>query len=261
VLAAANVRSVLSAAAPEVVLVPGFMQGPASWSPVIERIHRRYRALALDHRAHDREGRLAEIERAAPPGAAVVGYSLGGRLALHAALRAAGRPGRFAALVTLGTSAGLEYEVERERRRAADRELADWIERAPIEVVVERWERTPALGGQPPELVTAQRADRLSHAPGDLARLLRSAGQGAMAPVWDRIPRLELPLLALAGERDQRYVAAAERIAALAPRARALSIPGAGHAAHLEQPDAFARALHEFLDDHLGERGRADRDA
>jgi len=243
------------------VFVPGFMQGPGSWSPVIERIRRRYRAAALDHRAHDLEGRLAEIERAAPPGAVLVGYSLGGRLALRGALRAADESGRFSALATVGTSAGLDDPRERERRRAADEQLGAWIERSPITAVVDRWERTPALAGQAPELVAAQRADRLRHAPRDLARLLRSAGQGAMEPVWDSLTALEIPLLALAGERDRGYLAAAERMAALAPRGRVRTIAGAGHAAHLEQPEAVARALLELLDEHLGERRVIDRDA
>lgn len=246
----------------DVVLVPGFMQGAAAWEPVLSRIGGRYRARALDHRADDLEGRLAEIQAAAAPGAALVGYSLGGRLALHAAVRAAGVGSRrFAALVLVGANAGIEDAQECAERRAADERLASWIESTPIAEVVAHWESVPALAGQPAELVAAQRADRLSHEPARLATLLRSAGQGALAPVWDRFPELDVPLLALAGERDRTYVAAAERMAALAPRGRALAIPGAGHAAHLEQPDAFCAALLEFLDQHLGERGRVHRDA
>lgn len=246
---------------PEIVFVPGFMQGSRSWSAVLARITRSYRALALEHEAHDFEGRLAEIEAATAPGAALVGYSLGGRLALHAALRAADEPGRFGALVTLGTSAGVEDPAERAERRAADERLAQWIERSPIGAVVDRWERTPALAGQPPEVVAAQRADRIAHDPARLAELLRSAGQGAVEPVWERVTELGTPLCALAGDRDSLYCAAAERMAALAPHGRALTIPAAGHAAHLEQPDAFGAALLEFLDEHLGERRLVDGDA
>jgi 2-succinyl-6-hydroxy-2,4-cyclohexadiene-1-carboxylate synthase len=245
----------------EVVLVPGFMQGSSSWAPVAARIGRRYRARALDHRAHDFDGRLAEIEAAASSGAALVGYSLGGRLVLHAALRAAADRGRFGALVVVGTSAGIENPLERGERRRADERLADWIASSAIEDIVDHWERVPALAAQPSALVAAQRADRLAHDPARLAELLRSAGQGALMPVWDRVTELRTPLLALAGDRDTRYAEAAERMAALAPHGRARTIPGAGHAAHLEQPDAFAGALLEFLDKHLGERRVVDGDA
>jgi 2-succinyl-6-hydroxy-2,4-cyclohexadiene-1-carboxylate synthase len=236
------------------------MQGAGAWSEVVERIGRSYRARALEHRAHDFEGRVAEIESAAPPGAAIVGYSLGGRLCLHAALRTADRPDRFGALVTVGANAGIDNPMERSRRRAADEELAAWIERSPIEAVVDRWEGNPALVGQPRALVAAQRPDRLRHEPTLLAALLRSAGQGACPPVWERLGEVEMPLLAVAGERDPQYVAAAERMAAATRHGRAATIPGAGHAAHLERPDAFAAVLLEFLDEHLGQRGVVDRD-
>jgi pimeloyl-ACP methyl ester carboxylesterase len=86
-----------------------------------------------------------------------------------------------------------------------------------------------------------------------LAHLLRSAGQGALPGIWDELARLEIPLLALAGERDERYVSAARRIALLAPRGDARPVMGAGHAAHLERPEAVAELLLQFLDQHLGE--------
>ena len=245
----------------DVVLVPGFMQGRPSWERVLERIARRYRAHALEHRVHDFEGRLSEIEAAARRGAGLVGYSLGGRLALHTVLRAADDRGRFGALVTLGATPGIEDPDERTRRRDADEELATWIESSSIDDVVDRWERIPALAGQSAALVAAQRADRLSHDPMRLAELLRTTGQGALEPVWQRLSGLETPLLALAGERDPRYTAAAKRMAALAPNGRAATIAAAGHAAHLERPQAFSVALLEFLDQHLGQRRLVDRDA
>jgi 2-succinyl-6-hydroxy-2,4-cyclohexadiene-1-carboxylate synthase len=235
-----------------VVFVPGFMQRAAAWSPVAEVVRERYRSVCLDPDTWTVEERLAEIERHAPPGSALVGYSLGGRLALHAALRS---PGRYAALVLVGASAGIEDPGERAERRAADEELAAWIEERPIEEVVASWERQPVFAAQPPELVATQRPGRLSHDPRLLARLLRSAGQGALEPVWDRIAELDLPLLAVAGERDERYADAARRLATLAPRGEARLVPSAGHAPQLERPDVVAGLLVEFLDQHLGQRG------
>jgi 2-succinyl-6-hydroxy-2,4-cyclohexadiene-1-carboxylate synthase len=118
---------------------------------------------------------------------------------------------------------------------------------ASIQDIVERWESQPVFAGQSPELVAAQRPGRLAHRPADLATLLRSAGQGAMEPVWHAIPSIEAPLLAIAGERDERYVAAASRLAELAPRGRSLIVEGAGHAAHLERPGPVAAAIERFL--------------
>src|SRR5947209_2546001 len=74
----------------------------------------------------------------------------------------------------------------------------------------------------------------------------------AQAPSWDRLGDLDVPLVAVAGELDERYLSRARRLALLAPRAEPRVVFGAGHAAHLEQPDAFAELLLEFLDQHLG---------
>ena len=226
-----------------VVLVPGFMQHGDAWRPVAERLGAR--AVTLDPRADDAPGRLAEIREATPPGAVLVGYSLGGRLALRAALH---DPRRFAGLVLVGAHAGLEDPAERAARREGDEALAAWVEERPIAAVVARWEREPIFASQPPELVAAQRPGRLAHDPRALARLLRSAGQGAMAPVWDRLGALDVPVLLVAGALDRPYVEAHVRMAALLPRGRAVTVAGAGHAAHLERPVEVARLLEAFAD-------------
>jgi 2-succinyl-6-hydroxy-2,4-cyclohexadiene-1-carboxylate synthase len=229
---------------PLVVFVPGFMQHGEAWAPVAGRVAERYPTLCLDFTTHTLEERLAELRAAAPRGSTVVGYSMGGRLALQLAAR---EPDRIGALVTVGASPGIEDPAERARRRQADDELADWIEASGIEDVVDRWERQPIFSTQPEELVAAQRPGRLAHRPNDLARLLRSAGQGATEPVWHALPALETPLLAMAGENDERYVAAAARLAELAPHGRSVTIEGAGHAAQLERPERVAAAIEEFL--------------
>lgn len=222
---------------PEVVFLPGFMQHADSWSRVAAAVGERYPVRVVDFSTWTFEERVAEIDA---DGCVVVGYSMGGRIALHAALES-----RFAGLVVLGASAGIEDADERRRRREADSELADWIEAHSIDEVVARWERNPVFASQSEELVAAQRPGRLAHSPADLARLLRSAGQGALDPIWDRLPELEMPVLALAGENDGVYRAASERIASLVPRGSAGVIAGAGHAAHLEAPDAVRDAIFE----------------
>jgi pimeloyl-ACP methyl ester carboxylesterase len=92
--------------------------------------------------------------------------------------------------------------------------------------------------------------------PATLASLLRSAGQGAMLPVWDRLGEIRCPSLHIAGELDEPYVDAARRIAELVTDGRVGVVPHAGHAAHLERPDEVARLVLEFLDANVGERAR-----
>ena len=217
---------------PTLAFVPGFMQHCDAWAAVADRLAERYPS-ALHERA----------DESVQPGVVPIGYSMGGRIALH---RALAEPERWPALVLVGVSAGVDDPAG---RRAADEELAARIERRPIEEVVARWEAQAVFATQPPDLVAAQRPGRLAHDPAELARLLRTYGQGAMGPVWDRLPQLDLPVLLLAGARDHLYVAAGERMASLLPRARLRVIEGTGHAPQLEAPDAVAAELRAFLDE------------
>src|SRR3954452_13687977 len=227
------------------------MQRGAAWEPVARALAERYRVGCLDFTSWTFEERIEEL----PADGAVVGYSMGGRIALHGALR---EPAAFASLALVGVSAGIE---DRHERRRADEELAAWIERHSIEEVVERWEAQPVFATQAEALRARQRPGRLSHDPEFLAKLLRSAGQGATPPVWDRLPELRCPVLLMAGEQDRRYATAGARMAERIPDARVRLVPNAGHAPQLEAPDAFTRVLREFLDQHLGHRAVVDGDA
>jgi 2-succinyl-6-hydroxy-2,4-cyclohexadiene-1-carboxylate synthase len=229
-----------------VILVPGFMQRGSAWAPVAELLPERYPSMVLDHSAHTLEGRLEEIETAAGEGpVALVGYSLGGRLSLLAALAA---PDKYSAVVTVGAGAGIDDPAAHMARAEADEKMASWMEVASIEEIVSIWERQPLFADQSDALVDDQRPGRLSHEPRDLALLMRTAGQGSLAPFWFELGRLEMPVLALAGSRDERYTGAARRIAREAPNARAEVVPDAGHAPQLQQPRETARLLVDFLD-------------
>jgi 2-succinyl-6-hydroxy-2,4-cyclohexadiene-1-carboxylate synthase len=225
-----------------VLFIPGFMQRGDAWRPVAELLPERYPSTMLDHGEHSFEGRLREIEGS---GASVlVGYSLGGRLALRAALRS---PESYRALVLVGTTAGIEEGPLRVARAEADEKLASWMEAMPMEDIVGLWERQPLFADQSDALVEAQRPGRLSQDPRSLALLLRTAGQGTLEPVWHELRSLELPLLAIAGARDDGYSRAAKRIASTAPNGRAAIVENAGHAPHLQRPDEVADLVTEFL--------------
>ena len=226
-----------------VLFIPGFMQRGDAWRPVAELLPERYPSRLLDHTEHSFEGRLREI--AAAGADVLVGYSLGGRLALRAALRS---PESFTGLVLVGSTAGIEEGPLRGVRAEADEKLASWMEAMPIEDIVSLWERQPLFADQSDALVEEQRPGRLSQDPRSLALLLRTAGQGALDPVWHELHALDLPLLAIAGARDDGYSAAVKRIASVAPNARAAIVEDAGHAAHLQRPDEVARLISGFLD-------------
>lgn len=233
-----------------VVLLHGFAATRRGWELVEARLGGEpYRPLALDLRGHGaaRDARpvsfaacTADVLAAAPERFVLCGYSMGGRLALHVALAA---PERVERLVLCGATAGIEDEAERAARRAADEDLAAWTERAPIEAFADRWAAQPLFAADPPDVAAFARADTLRNDPRSLVAALRGIGAGVMAPLWDRLGELPMPAAVLAGERDTRYVALGERLAAALPAGRLVVVPGAGHALPREAPGAVAAAI------------------
>jgi 2-succinyl-6-hydroxy-2,4-cyclohexadiene-1-carboxylate synthase len=171
-----------------------------------------------------------------------VGYSLGARWALAVALA---RPEVVRSLVLLGGTAGFEGAAERARRRQEDEARAAHLEAVGVERFVDEWVALPLFAGIPPE----HRCDeaRRSNTVAGLASSLRLAGQGAVAPMWDRLGAVRAPTLVLAGERDERYAALGLRLAEALPDARFATVPGTGHAAHLERPAAFLDVVLPFV--------------
>ncbi|HEY7269012.1 MAG TPA: alpha/beta fold hydrolase, partial [Dehalococcoidia bacterium] len=94
----------------------------------------------------------------------------------------------------------------------------------------------------------ALRAQRLRNSTVGLANSLRGMGAGAQEPVMDHLHEIGVPTLFLAGELDSRYAELAPQMAARIPGAEARIIAAAGHAAHLERPEAFAGEVAGFLD-------------
>jgi 2-succinyl-6-hydroxy-2,4-cyclohexadiene-1-carboxylate synthase len=93
----------------------------------------------------------------------------------------------------------------------------------------------------------AQAGERRRNSAAGLASSLRLVGTGTQEPLWDRIPQLAVPLLALAGTDDARFGAHAFRLARTATHGVASLIPGGGHAVHLAQPDVVGRLVGHWL--------------
>jgi 2-succinyl-6-hydroxy-2,4-cyclohexadiene-1-carboxylate synthase len=234
---------------PPLVLLHGFTQTRQSWRRTVAALDGRYRAVVPDLPGHGQMSErrpaslaatLAYLRALVDEPHLLAGYSMGGRIALHAALA---RPERVRRLVLLGASPGLADPAEREERRRADDALADRIEAIGVEAFAEEWGRLPLWEGQPDRVRAAANADRLRNTPAGLADALRGLGTGALEPLWDRLGELPMPVVLIAGERDAKFRAIAEQMAERIPDARVEVVPGAGHAAHLERPDLVAAAI------------------
>jgi 2-succinyl-6-hydroxy-2,4-cyclohexadiene-1-carboxylate synthase len=233
---------------PPLILLHGFTQTRQSWRPTIAALDGGGRAIAPDLPGHGHAAArpasftacTAYMRALGGERFALAGYSMGGRIALAAALALGDRVER---LVLVGASPGLADAGERAARRAADEALAERIGAIGIEAFADEWAAQPLFSGQPERVAAAARADRLRNTPEGLAAALRGLGTGVMEPLWDRLGELAMPVTLLVGERDEKFRGVAEEMASLMVDARVVVVPGAGHAAQLERPDVVARHL------------------
>ena len=177
----------------------------------------------------------------------LLGYSMGGRLALCLALH---YPERFNSITLESASAGLASAAVRARRRRYDEALADKIEAKGIHWLVEHWEQLPLWASQaslPATVLAAQRSQRLRNDPRGLANSLRGMGAGAQPGLWQSLPCLPITALLVVGELDDKFRQINEAMAKEIPSATLDIIPSAGHNTHLENSAAFALAVRSFL--------------
>ncbi len=246
-----KLQGTVEGAGPRLTLVHGFTQTGRSWGEVARLFATGFEVVRVDLPGHGLsaavrtsfEDTASAVGRVGGRGV-YIGYSMGARLCLRLALD---RPDLVRALVLVGGSPGLTTDVERANRRAADEKLADDIEQVGTAVFLRRWLGQRMFATLIP--TEEDLAGRRANAPEGLASALRTLGVGAQAPSWARLVELEMPVLLVAGELDVKFTVAGERMAAaIGPNARAVTMPGCGHAAHLEQPDAFCRLVWRALD-------------
>ena len=170
------------------------------------------------------------------------GYSMGGRLALHALLE--NNP-PWQAAVIVSAHPGLENETEREARRAAD---AEWATRAltlPWPDFLTAWDTQPVLGAAFPRPPGA--AGALAMRRREIARGFVDWSLGAQQPLWDRLHEITVPVLWVAGENDAKFLDLARRAVERMLRATLAIAPGAGHRVPWEARDWLAAETARFL--------------
>lgn len=174
-----------------------------------------------------------------------VGYSMGGRLCLRLALD---RPELVERLVLVSTSPGIRAPRDRAARVASDEVLASSLERDGVPVFIDRWldqrlfETLPRDAAMVDDRIRGNTVHRLTHQ-------LRGLGAGAHEPMWDSLPQLQMPVLAVSGQWDRAYTESAEQMgAAIGTNATVEVVEKSGHAIPLERPDELAHVITSWLE-------------
>ncbi|GAB4460658.1 MAG: 2-succinyl-6-hydroxy-2,4-cyclohexadiene-1-carboxy late synthase [Anaerolineae bacterium] len=176
----------------------------------------------------------------------LIGYSMGGRLALYYALK---YPTHVQKLVLEGASPGLSAPAERQARAALDDDRAEQLRRHGIEPFVAQWYRAALFAtlAARPHLLARATAQRHKNNARWVADVISALSPGRQPDLWPRLGHVSAPALLLAGELDAKFSELSRQMAARMPQARVALLPQAGHNTHLEQPAAFTAVVQQFL--------------
>jgi len=247
---------------PAILFLHGFLGSSADWAGTISALDERFYCVAPDLPGHGRSleltPRLYTIKGAAKTlrdlldeleisRAALVGYSMGGRLALYLALL---HPERCSRLFLESASPGIEDAAERQMRREADERRASALESDDFEDFLVDWYGQPLFASlsRHEGLVEKAIVARRRNDPAELARSLRGMGAGSQPSLWEELAGLRVPALAVAVALDEKYAEISRRMAAHNPGVRTAVIPDAEHGVRLEAPEGYLALLQDFLE-------------
>lgn len=238
-----------------IVLLHGFTGSGQSWQTFTPALSEQFQVITPDIVGHG-ENIAPDIDSYHMQNAAkailstikepfhLLGYSMGGRLALYIATH---YPEKVKSLILESASPGLKTEIEREARKKNDNALADKIEANGIEWFVDFWESLGLWDSQSAELKAKLRKQRRANNPQGLANSLRGMGTGVMPSLWDKLPTLSMPVKLIAGDLDAKFVGINREMAKLMPDVNLSIVAEAGHTVHLEKPEAFLQLVQGFL--------------
>ena len=252
--------------APTVLYLHGFLGCSDDWSETITCLGNGFSHLTVDLPGHWTPADSLPPEYYSMPGCArliidlldncgierchLVGYSMGGRFALYLLTHCSDR---FLSAVIESASAGLKTEAERTDREQQDKLWIKRLHERPLDEFLSDWYAQPLFntidrtGARFEQMMRRRR----QHNPEALALSLQYMGASVMPSLWDSLPALTMPLIFVAGERDERFSALAHEMASLCSCAQAAIIASAGHNTHFDRPDEYCSVVKQFLsEDH-----------
>lgn len=248
-----------------VVLLHGFTGSTQTWDQILPLLQNNCQCILVDIIGHGKTDAptysylyemesvgndiISILDKLLISKTALVGYSMGGRLALSIAVN---HPDRISKLVLESSSPGLRSEEERSARKKSDEELAFKIEKYGLDWFIDYWESIPLFQSQKSlalETQTLIRKQRGHNNVIGLANSLRGMGTGSQPSYWDNLLTLFVPVLLICGEIDEKFCFLAVEMEKRLPKSRVEKIKAVGHAIHVEEPKFFGKIVSGFLFD------------
>ena len=246
---------------PAILMLHGFLGNSKDWNEVTETLRKKFFCVLPDLPGHGRTMPLADsdytMQSAAQSLLAVlnrekikqcflVGYSMGGRLALYMALT---YPEYFSKLILESASPGFKTEKECEARVESDGIVVNRLKTQTMHEFITNWYSHPLFDSirqdrEKFEKLLKSRSENNAEA---LSKSLKLMGTGAQPPLWDVLPDLNLPTLLIVGANDNKFKSVALEMAERSAAISLATIQSAGHNAHFERPQEFLIELEKFL--------------
>lgn len=246
-----------------IVFLHGFTGSTNTWKKIVSQLPSDIRCIAVDLIGHGKTAAPGTVEfylmafqvellnelfhQLQLDTFSLVGYSMGGRVALSYAVR---YPSGIKRLLLESASPGLMDEQQRTIRKQADDTLAEKILANGIESFVNKWENIPLFASQkslPAEVQQEIRSERIQQREIGLANSLRGMGTGVMPELWGMLNTLKMPVTLVTGQLDEKFVQLNNEMQERFEKANHLIIPAVGHAIHVENPTKFATIVKETI--------------
>ena len=245
------------------VFLHGFTGSTKTWEPIIECLPSTVRCIAVDLMGHGKTEAPQQSERYQMPEQVLdlhtlfvslqvsdftlVGYSMGGRIALAYALQ---YPEHVKRLVLESASPGLQSETEQLTRIQADDLLANKIAQQGLPAFIDFWQDIPLFQSQKnlPEINRrAIRQERLQQSSLGLVNSLKGIGTGRQPSFWCQLSELNMPVTFITGELDQKFYLIAQQMKNRIANSQHIEVLAVGHAIHVENPVQFATIIMEQM--------------
>jgi len=243
---------------PVLVMLHGFLGSKNDWDTLIPDLLPHFYCICIDLPGHGQSPALAPgpsgFERVASAIQTtlsslpieryhLLGYSLGGRIALHLAQA---YPNKLLSLSLESSHPGLQSIAERQMRAHNDQAWSEKLSSLPIESFLSQW----YLQGVFAELTESKRQalilKRSNNNSEALLTVFEPTSLSKQEDLWLLPSQLQLPCHYFVGKDDSKFSALASRWASLT-NIRVHTIAGAGHNAHLASPALFCRQLIKHL--------------
>ncbi len=250
---------------PLILFLHGFMGNIDEFDEAIKLLSNEFSYLTLDLPGHGKtqvldhdeyytmantaEALIALLDKLKISQCFLVGYSMGGRLALYLTRYF---PERFIKVILESASPGLATDTERVVRIKNDSQIANKLSRSvdkkDFATFLDNWYKQSIFGNikNHPQY-KSMLENRLQNDPLELVKSLHFMGTGSQSSLWEEIGKIKIPLLLLVGEYDEKFIAVNQKMVDKCEMMQLKVIDDVGHNIHFENTLAFVKNVKEFL--------------